>query len=171
LRRSKGMWIRFRTMATEVSKRMPNTPRQIRIELSAIALAICWFVYGIGFGLYLRDVQGSFLFFIWSVPFFAIGWILVGIPIIAMGNRILKIPRILLGIAGAIAAPLIILAFFIFVALLVNHGTLDFSKWSWSSAKGGPLFGFASANGASALVIYHWLLSRKANRAILSQSL
>ena len=155
-------------MATEISKSMPpNAPLQLRIGVSIASLGICWFVYGVGFGLYLRDVQGSVLFFIWSVPFFAMGWFLWGIPAIAMGNRILKIPKILLGIAGAIAGAIITLAPYLVLALIVN-GTVDLSNWHSSSAPVSPLLGFGSAAGASGTVLYAWFLSREANRAILS---
>ncbi|MEO8737370.1 MAG: hypothetical protein ABI380_12620 [Edaphobacter sp.] len=151
-------------MATETSKSISSAPLQLRITISVAALAICWFVYGVAFGIYLRDVQGTVAFFIWSLPFFAVGWVLMGIPVIAMGNRILKIPKILLGIAGAVAAVLIILALY-FVLAVIAQGTVHLSKWSWSSQTGWPLFGFGSAIGASGAILYAWLFSR-ANRVI-----
>ena len=96
-------------MATEISKNTPDVPLHDRIIVSVAALAICWLVSGVGFGLYLRDPKGSVVFFIWSVPFFAAGWAVMGIPVIAMDNRILKVPKLLLGLAGAVVGACIML--------------------------------------------------------------
>jgi hypothetical protein len=140
---------------------MLTPPLLIRIANSIEAIGICWFVSGIASGLRFRDPRVSFLFFLWSLPFLAVGWVLVGIPIIAMGNRILKIPKIFLGIVGAIAGAFIIL-FPIFVVSVISRGTVDFAGWRWSSLKSWPAFG--AAIGACAVSLYRWLLSREINR-------
>jgi len=88
---------------------MANATLTTRIEISLEALAATWFVCGVSTGLHSRDFGISLLFLFWSVPFFAVGWILMGIPIIAMGNLILRIPTIILGIAGAMAGVFVIL--------------------------------------------------------------
>jgi hypothetical protein len=133
----------------------PTLP--IRIANSLEAIGICWVVSGIASGLRFRDPRVSVLFFLWSLPFFAVGWVLVGIPIIAMGNRILRIPKIFLGIAGAIAGAFVIL-FPIFVVSVISRGTVDFAGWRWSSLKSWPAFG--AGIGACAVILYRWLLSR-----------
>jgi hypothetical protein len=141
---------------------MLKPPLLIRIANSIEAIGICWFVSGIASGLRFRDPRISFLFFLWSLPFFAVAWVLVGIPIIAMGNRILRIPPILLGIAGAIAGAFVII-FPFFVLAVISRGTVNFAGWRWSSLKGWPAFG--AGIGASGVILYSWLLSREINRA------
>src|SRR5260370_42530827 len=75
---------------------MANATLTTRIGISLEALFATWFVCGVSTGLHSRDFGISLLFFFWSVPFFAVGWILMGIPIIAMGDLILRIPTIIL---------------------------------------------------------------------------
>jgi hypothetical protein len=70
---------------------MEDIPLFGRIVASLKALGILWFVSGIAFGAHFRDVSASFLFFFWSMPYFAAGWVLAGIPVIAIGSRVLKI--------------------------------------------------------------------------------
>lgn len=139
---------------------MDNPTLTIRIANSLLALAVCWFVSGVASGLRIRDIGATLLFFIWSLPFFAVGWALVGIPIIAMGNRILKIPKILLGAVGAAAGALImLLPSLVFWAL----GSVN-SPMNWAYLKGWPAFG--AGIGASGVILYSWLLSREIHRTI-----
>jgi hypothetical protein len=136
---------------------MENATLPIRIASSVEALGICWFVSAVAAGLRFRDPRVSVLLFLWSLPFFAVAWVLVGIPIIAMGNQILRIPTLLLGVAGAIAGAFIMLLPF-FVVSVIARGTIDFAGWRWSSLKSWPAFG--GGIGASGLILYSWLLSR-----------
>lgn len=136
---------------------MLTPPPLIRIAHSIEAIGICWFASGILSGLRFRDPRVSFLFFLWSLPFFAAGWVLVGIPIIAMGNRVLKIPKIFLGIAGAF-----LILFPIVIVSVISRGTVDFTGWRWSSLKSWPAFG--AGIGASGVILYSWLVSREINR-------
>jgi hypothetical protein len=137
---------------------------ELRVEVSVIALTICWIVYGAAFGIYLRDPQGSVAFYIWSVPFFVAGWLFIGIPVITMGDRILRIPKVLLGVAGAIAGEVVMVLPF-FVLAVIAHGTIDFSGWRWSFKDSTiTFFTFAPAIGASGVILYAWLLSRAANK-------
>jgi hypothetical protein len=90
---------------------MEDIPLFGRIVASLKALGILWFVSGIAFGAHFRDVSASFLFFFWSMPYFAAGWVLAGIPVIAIGSRVLKIPVFVLGILGAAVGFFVILFF------------------------------------------------------------
>jgi hypothetical protein len=78
-----------------------------------------------------------------------------------MGNRILKIPKIFLGIAGAIAGAFLIL-FPIVVVSVISRETVAFTGWRWSSLKSWPALG--AGIGASGVILYSWLLSREINR-------
>ncbi len=139
---------------------MKDAPLVIRVASSLEALGICWFVAGIVFGLFLRDARGFFLFYFWSLPFFAVGWVLVGIPIIVMGNRIVRVPKILLGVAGAIAGALIVLLPTL-VLWVTSRGAEHF-KLDWDYWRGWPAFG--AAIGASGVLVYSWLLARATYR-------
>jgi hypothetical protein len=128
----------------------------IRIASSFVALGISWFVSGVASGLYIWDVRGTFLFFLWSLPFFIVGWTLFGIPIIVMGDQILRIPMAFLGVAGA-AAGAIVMLLPAFVLWAISLGTQHF-RLDWAYLKGWPAFG--SGIGASGVILYGWLLSR-----------
>jgi len=125
-----------------------------RIETSFFALAIAWFLSGVAFGIRFWDARACFLFFFWSVPFFAVGWVLLGIPMIAMGTQILKLSHVVLGVSGAIAGLCIML---LPTGWLIALGAIQF-KLDWSILNGWN--GFGAAIGAGAMLFYRWLLSR-----------
>jgi len=133
-----------------------NTSLTTRIEVSLRALGIVWFVSGIAFGVHFRDAFASCLFFFWSMPFFIVGWLVTGIPVVAMGNQIFRIPKIILAVSGAVLG--------IFVTLLpfeldwaISLGAKHF-RLGWSDFKGWPAFG--AGIGAGGVILYVWLLSR-----------
>lgn len=140
---------------------MLTPPTPIRIIISLAVMAICWFVSGIAFGLYLKDPNASFAYFIWSIPFFAVAWAIAGLPIVFLGTRILKIPTILFGVVGALAGILSVLIFFVVFAQIAN-GTVNWSASRWPDLRGLPAFG--AGNGACAVILYQWLLSREVKR-------
>ncbi|WP_144312458.1 hypothetical protein [Terriglobus saanensis] len=133
----------------------------LRIAISFAALAICWYTSAVAAGLRFQDPGMTALLFLWSLPFFAVGWVLAGIPMIAMGNRILRIHTILLGFAGAIAGAFAILIPF-FVSAVIANGTINSSEWRWSSLESWPAFG--AGNGTCAVILYRWMLSRATKR-------
>lgn len=131
-----------------------------RVVISIEALGICWFVSGVLFGLFLRDAQAMFAYFFWSVPFFVAGWLLVGIPLIATGHWLLRMPGILLGLAGAVGGVFIMLLPYL-VALAASSGSahLSFGRSNlsyWTA--------FNAGIGSAAVMIYRWLLFREINR-------
>jgi hypothetical protein len=130
------------------------------------ALGICWWVGGIGMGLRFQDPGAAFLFYLWSVPVFGFGWVLFGIPVIALGDRILRVPKLLLGAIGAVAGWVVILAPF-FVGWALSGPGRQPLRINWKYLSSGPVFG--AGIGATALMLYVWLLSRaiqKKSRAI-----
>src|SRR6267154_81213 len=116
---------------------MENATLTIHIASSLRALGVCWFVSGVALGFYIWDVRGTLIFFFWSLPFFVVGWILVAIPIIVMGNQILRIPKILLGVAGAAAGAFVILLPTL-ALWAISLGTEHF-RLDWAYLKGWPL--------------------------------
>jgi hypothetical protein len=98
----------------------------------------------------LRDVNATVVFFIWSVPFFAAGWILAGLPMIARGDRMLKFPILLMVIAGAIAGTLVVLLPFVLTALILNGSIHLQPGWKFKNAL--PAFG--AGTGACAVMLF-----------------
>jgi hypothetical protein len=90
----------------------------------------------------LWDARAGFLFFVWSVPFFVAGWVLLGIPAIAMDTQILKLSPVFLGVSGAIAGLFIML---LPTGWLIALGAVQF-KLTWSIVTGWD--GFGAAIGA-----------------------
>jgi hypothetical protein len=135
---------------------MADVDLTTRIQASLFALAIAWLLSGLALGIRVWDARACFLFFVWSVPFFAVGWILLGIPVIAMGAQILKHSRVVLGISGAIVGFFIMLLPYAIIWMITpgaKHFNLD-----WSFFKGWP--GFGAVIGAGAISSYRWLLAR-----------
>jgi uncharacterized membrane protein YuzA (DUF378 family) len=127
-----------------------------RVLYSLIALAAIWSLSGIALAIYLKDARPLFIFWIWSLPFFTAGWVAVGLPMVAMSARVLKVPRVVLVIFGAIAGglimllpPLIIWAF---------SGETEHFVFDRGYLLGWPAFG--AAIGAGTTMLYAWLFSR-----------
>jgi hypothetical protein len=133
-----------------------------RIGISLVALAVTWLVCGVSAGLRFRDPELALLFFVWSVPFFAVAWIVTGVPIIAMGNLALRIPTVLVALAGALGG-----VFVLFLPTMLEWardltspvpGVTHSIHLPWSYLKGSPAF--CALLGACGMVLYRWLLSR-----------
>jgi hypothetical protein len=133
-----------------------------RIQISLVALAATWFVCGIATGLRFRDPAISLLVLFWSVPWFAAGWIFTGVPIIAVGNLALRIPTILLGIAGAMAAVFVLLLLpmleWVMESMSPVPGVTHSIDLPWSYVKGWPVF--CAVLGAGGTMLYRLLLLR-----------
>jgi len=131
-----------------------STP--VCVYLSIGALGICWFVSGILFALYCWDVGALFLFYMWSVPFFAAGWIVAGIPIIALGSKILRAPKLLLGLSGALAGIFVI--FLCYVIFFILTGNRPNPRVNINGLA--RLLATFAASGAAPVLVYRFLLQR-----------
>jgi hypothetical protein len=129
-----------------------------RIGFSLIAVGVTWLLSSIVFGIYVRDARALVAFLIWSVPFFALGWVLVGVPLIAWSDQFSRKPGflLLLGITGALAGGLIMLVPGVYVRWVspASH----FMPYTMAELTGWPALG--AAIGATAMLLYAWLLSR-----------
>jgi len=65
-----------------------------RMAASAAAVGSVWLLSALGFAVYLHDGRGVMLWLIWSTPFFVAGWIVVGLPLVALGERTRRLPVI-----------------------------------------------------------------------------
>jgi hypothetical protein len=147
---------------------MSNVRLSSRIQISLIALAATYIVGGVSVGFRFWDVRIFLMFLFWSLPFFAVAWVIAGAPIVAAGNLVLRIPVILVVLAGAAAGVLIIMLLplvdWIRYLLWPTPGISRSIDLPWSYLKGWPAF--CAALGAGGAALYRWLLSR-----VISQSL
>jgi hypothetical protein len=65
-----------------------NIALKARIGFSLTAAGVTWLLSAIAFGIYSRDAKALVAFLIWSIPFFALGWVIVGVPLIALSNQL-----------------------------------------------------------------------------------
>jgi hypothetical protein len=131
-----------------------------RIGFSLAAVGITWLLSGIAFSIYVGDVRALVAFLIWSIPFFALGYVTVGVPLIAFTGQLPLKPglTLVLGIAGVIAGGMIMLVPGVYVRWVspASH----FMPYTMAELTGWPLLG--AAIGAAAMLFYGWLLSRYA---------
>ncbi|HXP10514.1 MAG TPA: hypothetical protein VN828_18575 [Acidobacteriaceae bacterium] len=141
---------------------MSNGKLSTRIQISLIALAATYIVGGVSVGFRFWDVRIFLMFLFWSLPFFAVAWIVAGVPIVAAGNVVLKIPVILVWVAGAAAGVFIVMLLplvdWIKYLLWPTPGISRSISLPWSYLKGWPAF--CAALGAGGAALYRWLLSR-----------
>jgi hypothetical protein len=140
---------------------MSNVKLSTRIQISLIALAATYIAGDVSVGFRFWDLQISLLFLIWSLPFFAVAWIVTGVPIIAAGNLVLRIPLILVVLAGAAAGVfvLLLLPLVEWVKYLIwpTPGISRSISLPWSYLVGWPAF--CAALGAGGTMLYRGLLS------------
>jgi hypothetical protein len=129
-----------------------------RLGFSLTAVGAAWLLSGIAFSLYLRDINALLGFWIWSIPFFAVGWVIVGIPLAALDYQRPLTPgsSLILGITGAVAGGMIMLAPAAIARL--TSPQMHFVPFTWSELAGWPALG--AAIGAAGPLFYSWLLSR-----------
>lgn len=100
---------------------MAMTGLSARVQISLIAL-FSMYIVGVSIGLRFWHLQISLLFLIWSIPFFAVGWLVTGgVPIIEAGDLVLRIPT-LFALVGAAAGVLVLI-------LLPMLGWLRYLIW------------------------------------------
>lgn len=137
---------------------MERIALRIRIVVSLIAVGVTWFLSSVAFSLYYRDIRALYAFSIWSIPFFVVGWVFLGIPTIALSAQLLLTPALVLGlgITGAVAGGMIMLAPGAFARW--SSPQTHWVPFAWTDLTGWPAFG--AAIGAGGLLLYGWLLSR-----------
>jgi hypothetical protein len=124
----------------------------VRIQCSMLAILICWGIAGLLFNLFIKGPRVWITWLYWGGSFCFIGWILVGIPLVAAGNRIYRIPPTLLTIGVGLCGALIVSLPFSIVARTLEN--------LWSS--GGLAFeGSAFLIAASAALLYRTFLIKR----------
>ena len=124
-----------------------------RIASSFVALAIACLSAAVAFGIYSRSANGAVLFLISSIPVFAIAWILVGIPAVAAGRLLFKMPVWGVGLLGAVAGAIIIFA-------------LDREDHLYRPEHLFVFPALASVSGAAGMVIYRLLIETRTKTSL-----
>lgn len=128
-----------------------------RTACSFKALAIAWFISGTIFCILVKGPNTVSFWCIWGSAFFALGWLLVGLPLLAFGERIFRVPFVLLifagGLGGALvmALPAIIFDYYLSPGAHWKH-SFDELKWE----------GIAFAVAALTTGLYHRFLHHEA---------
>src|ERR1700674_3452347 len=138
-----------------------RTTVAMRLGYSLTALGVGWLISGVIFTLVARDPRAIFLWLFWATPFFVIGWILVGLPLTVLGDRILRISRPLLAVWGGLGGALSMASPGIVVGIVepaAVHWDLSQAALAWE------LMAFVIA--APTTVLYRVFLDRNAARPI-----
>jgi hypothetical protein len=77
-----------------------------RVLCSLKALGAGWLISDVVFTLVVRDPRAILLWLFWGTPFFVIGGIFVGLPIVGLGDRTLRISRALIAVGGGLGGAL-----------------------------------------------------------------
>jgi hypothetical protein len=105
-----------------------------RVACSIKALGITWLISGTIFCIIVKGLGAVFFWCIWASPFFALGWLLVGLPLVALGERILRAPFFLLILAGGLGGALVMALptiIFIFYLPPGSHWKHSFDDLKW----------------------------------------
>jgi hypothetical protein len=119
-----------------------------RVGTSVKALFLGWLISGTIFTLYERDPRAFALWF-WGMPWFIAGWVLVGLPLIALGDEVQRCPYLLLALAGGLGG-LLAMAWPIIFIHTSPQWTGGWSGW----------YVIASSIGALTTILYRLLFER-----------
>jgi hypothetical protein len=100
-----------------------------RISCSLEALGIAWLISGIVFTIVVKGPNTIPAWLIWGTSFFLAAWVLVGLPVVALGDRILRMNILLLTILAGIGGAVVMLLPIILTKVLATRGGY---RWSWS---------------------------------------
>ena len=84
-----------------------SNARHVRLVCSIQAMTICWGIAGIVFNLVVKGPGTLTAWLIWGSGVCFIWWALVGIPVVAAGNRILRLRPAVLAIAVGLCGVLV----------------------------------------------------------------
>lgn len=140
-----------------LASELMRTTISTRVACSFKALAIAWLLSGTVFCILVKGPGTVSFWCIWGSAFFALGWLLVGLPLVALGERILRVPFLRLifagGLGGALvmALPAIIFSYYLPPGAHWRHSFNDL-KWE----------GVAFATAALTTALYYGFLHHEA---------
>ncbi len=136
-----------------------NAPTQIgtRLECSIKASGVTWLASGIVFCFILKDVNAWTAWVLWGGGVFLAGWVCVGLPVVALGDRVRRIPFAVLCAGGGLAGA--------FLMALPNIWVRVFERdihWAPFTLAGLVWPGIAFPIAALTTALYRTFLDRRA---------
>ena len=137
-------------------------PLRRRISCSLSAAGIAWLISGSVFVVVGRGPGIISAWLIWGTLFILAGWIIVGLPLVALGDKILRIGRLLVMLIAGMGGALVMGLPSFFTMLVTTYAGYRMS-WSWSLGDlGWPTIAFAIA--APTGWLYRKLLQEESTR-------
>jgi hypothetical protein len=130
-----------------------------RVSCSLQAAGAAWLVSGVVFTVVTKGPGTVAAWVIWGSPFFVAGWFLVGLPIVALGDRTLRMNAALLMAAAGVGGALVME-----LPAAVVRALSPQVHWAWS-LQDLKWPGFAFAIAASAAWFYRVLLKSRSGGA------
>jgi hypothetical protein len=135
----------------------------IRVACSFRALALVWLISGVVFCFAVKGPGTLVVWIIYGTFFFMVGWILVGLPLIAMGNRVCHVPALsFAALAGLCGSFIVELPTLIIYILSLSRGPQRLT-WAFSDL---VLPSAAFSVAASVAVLYRTFLIKKGRPGI-----
>lgn len=97
-------------------------PLHVRLLCSILAITICWGLAGLVFSLVVKGPNALAAWLIWGGIVCFVGWVLVGIPLVAAGDRICRIRPAVLVIGVGFCGALIMALPYLAAVLTHNFG-------------------------------------------------
>src|ERR1700730_2057281 len=97
-----------------------RSPRHVRLLCSILAITICWGIVGLVFSLVVKGPGALAAWLIWGGGVCFVGWVLVGIPLVAAGDRICRLRPAVLAI-GVGFCGVLIMGLPSLIAVLTNN--------------------------------------------------
>ena len=136
-----------------------RTPYHRRLLCSILAITICWGIGGVVFSLLVKGPGTLLAWTIWGGGVCFVGWVLVGIPLVAAGDRIYRMRPAVLALGVGLSSVLIMSLPYV-VGLLTNdfgaQGHIVFMPGSTFWKFEGSAFAIASVSA----LLYRSLLTK-----------
>lgn len=125
-----------------------------RFTRSLWALGMVWVLGGVIWAATIKGPGVVAVWCIWGTGLFLIGWLLIGLPLILLDGRVLRIPYIVLALLAGLGGALILAVPTVIFMLLdpKEHWDLSTTPLGWEGA--------AFAVASMAAVLYRWFLNR-----------
>ena len=121
------------------------------------AASIAWLISGSVFVVVVRGPGTISAWLIWGTLFILAGWVIVGLPFVALGDKIPRMSRLLVMLIAGAGGALVMALPFLFTKLVTTNAGY---RWSWSLGDlGWPSIAFAIA--APAGWLYRKLLQKE----------
>jgi hypothetical protein len=145
-----------------------RNPCHVRLLCSILAITICWGIAGFVFVLTVKGPGTLAAWLIWGGGFCLVGWLVVGIPLVAAGDQIYRLRPVVLAIGVGLCGVLIMS-----LPGLAGVLTHDFGAQGKMVIALGSTFwefqGSAFAIAAAAALLYRGLLIKSQANALGSQ--